>query len=80
MTTLFIKFGLLLIGLIFATFGFLIVFSNQFFKYWNNLHWREKDNKQWSEESIKVNRFGTGLGSLLLGLFIIYLTLFLVEI
>ncbi len=71
-----VKGGFLLIGLICLIWGFRITFSIQYFTYWQNKYWKEKNNNQWSEKSQKINRLGTGLGAFLFGIGLIYLVLF----
>ena len=56
--------------------GGLIVFSKKYFEYWQNTHWAEPDNNQWSKDSARSNKFGVGLGALLFGIAIVWFALF----
>jgi len=76
MNVIYIKMGLLVIAANFVFWGARIVFSDKYFTYRQNKYWKKKDGHQWSESSVQVNRFGTGLGSLLLGIAMTYFAFF----
>lgn len=76
MDIVYIKTGLLLISGNFIFWGARIVFSDKYFSYWQNKYWKEKDGHQWSDSSVKVNRIGTGFGSLIFGIVMAYYVLF----
>ena len=44
-----------------------MVLSDKFFTYWQNTHWKERNNAQWSPKSVDYNRYGTALGSAVAG-------------
>jgi hypothetical protein len=76
MEAILIKTGLLLISANFIFWGARISFSEKYFRYWQNKYWKETNDSQWSDASVKVNRRGTGLGALLFGIAVTYLVLF----
>lgn len=79
MDIIWIKIGLLVISANFIFWGARIVFSDQYFNYWQNKYWKEKNNHQWSASSVAVNRWATGLGSLLFGIAMTYIVLFQIH-
>ena len=36
----------------------MIMFSDKYFSRWQDTWWREEDNKQWTPENVKFNRYG----------------------
>jgi hypothetical protein len=79
MDILYIRISLLSISLLCITWGGLIAFSNKYFSYWQNTYWKEKHHKQWSRSSVKVNRWGTGLGALIFGIALAYFVFFQIN-
>lgn len=79
MENLYIKIGLLILAAASIFWGARIVFSDKYFAYWQNRFWKEKDSHQWSVESVKVNRWGTGLGALIFGIAVVYLVIFQIQ-
>jgi hypothetical protein len=70
------KWLLLVVSVVCIIWGGLISFSDAYFKYWQNSYWKESKNNQWSDNSRKVNRLGTGFGAFLFGLALAYFVLF----
>jgi hypothetical protein len=70
------RFGLLIIGLLFFTWGILIVASNQFYEWWRDRFWKEPNDGHLSIRSLIFNRYVEGGGDMALGAWIIYLMLF----
>ena len=64
------------ISLLCIVWGSLITFSDSYFRYWQNIYWREKNDHQWSDKSQKMNRVGTGFGVLIFGIALLYFSLF----
>lgn len=75
----YIRIAFFLISAACVLWGALIVFSEKYFSYWQNRYWKERNDGQWSETSIKANRLGTGLGSLIFGLALAYFALFQMQ-
>jgi hypothetical protein len=64
------------LGLLAAVWGGRIVFSDDYFAYWNEMHWKEPNSHQWSPESVNANRWGTGAGALIVCGALFYFMLF----
>jgi hypothetical protein len=79
MNILYIRIVFLLIGVGCTIWGGRITFSDSYFKYWQDTYWKEKGGNQWSKRSVDVNRWGSGLGTLMLGLGFIYLAIFQIH-
>lgn len=79
MENLYIKIGLLILAAASILWGAQIVFSDKYFAYWQSKFWKEKDGHEWSAESMKVNRWGTGLGALIFGIAVVYLVMFQIQ-
>jgi len=75
----YIKIGLLIVAAAFGLWGALIVFSDKYFVYWQNRFWKEKSDYQWSPASVRVNRWGTGLGALAFGTAVSYFVIFQMQ-
>lgn len=74
-----VKTGFLVISIVSIFWGARITFSNKYFTYWQNKFWKEKNNSQWSTESVKVNRWGTGFGALIFGIALAYFVIFQMQ-
>ena len=55
----------------------MIMFSDKYFSRWQDTWWREEDNKQWTPENVKFNRYGRGLRAIIIGAGLVYIALFL---
>jgi hypothetical protein len=66
----------LVIGIASAVWGGRITLSKAYFHYWNNKHWMEANNGQWSNESLRANKIGVGLGAFLFGVALTYYAIF----
>lgn len=62
----------LLLGGIMFVWALLIIFSNKFFTWWQDRYWKEENSHHLSVQSIVYNRYGTGIGMLVLSIVIIY--------
>jgi hypothetical protein len=71
------RFGMLIIGLIFFSWGALIVGSKKFYEWWRDRFWKEPNEGHLSKESLIFNRYVEAGGDMAIGAFIIYLMLFL---
>ena len=76
MNILYVKIVFLFISAVCIIWGGLVSFSDKYFTYWQNTHWKEENNNQWSESSRKANRLGTGFGAFVFGLALAYFVLF----
>ena len=74
---LIIKILIALLGIPFLGWGLMIMFSDKYFSRWQNTWWREEDNKQWTPENVKFNRYGRGLRAIIIGAGLVYIALFL---
>ena len=68
----------LIVGVLMATYGWLMLFSDKFFNFMKSHLWvgEEKDKRHWSPEGIRnFNKYGRGLGSLLGGIILLIYSL-----
>lgn len=56
--------------------GLRIIFSDSYFARWQKAYWKESDGSEWSSESVKYNRYVRTLGTIGLGLGLLYLVFF----
>ena len=56
--------------------GFSILLSDSYFTRWQNTHWKESNDEQWSNESMRYNKFVRPLCTIGLGVGLLYLLLF----
>jgi hypothetical protein len=61
------------LGGCFFVWGVLIVGSDQFFEFWSDRYWREKNNRHKLKDHLFYNRYVTGLCTLLLGLGMVWI-------
>jgi len=76
MDILFVRAALLIVSAVCILWGGMISFSQRFFSYWQNTHWKESNNGQWSDTSRKANRLGVGFGAFVFGIALAYFVLF----
>jgi hypothetical protein len=76
MHILYVRVALLFISAAYIVWGGMISFSDRFFSYWQNTHWKETNNNQWSGASRKANRLGVGFGAFVFGIALAYFVLF----
>jgi len=65
-----------LLSIPFLGWGLMILFSDSYFAKWQNSVWKEKGGEQWSKENVKYNRYGRGLGSIIIGLGLLRIVFF----
>ena len=76
MDILYVRAALLTISAICVVWGGMITFPERFFSYWQNTHWQEANDDQWSGASRKANRLGVGFGAFVFGIALAYFVLF----
>jgi hypothetical protein len=57
--------------------SFLILFSDKYFTRWQNTHWKEENDEQWSEGSVKFNRYARTIRTIVMGFIMLYVVFFL---
>jgi hypothetical protein len=68
-----IRLGFIFIGIVIFVWGFLIVASPQFFKYWQDSYWKEKNNEHLKPDHQFNNKWLRGFSALFAGASMIYL-------
>lgn len=68
MNVVYVRVALLILSIVCIAWGGMISFSQRFFSYWQDTHWKETNNNQWSDASRKANRLGVGLGAFMFGI------------
>lgn len=80
MDIFYVRAAILIISIGSIVWGGMISFSERFFEYWQNNHWKESNNRQWADTSRKANRLGVGLGAFVFGIALAYFVLFETQV
>lgn len=68
--------GILIFGLIFAGWGAFILLIDAFYVWWRDRYWKEEKEAHLSHEALIYNRYIEGIGSMFIGVMLIYIALF----
>lgn len=72
-----VKGALLIASALCFYWGLRIIFSDRYFSHWQDAHWKETNDGQWSGGSVKFNRYGRSLRAIGVGLAMLYIVFFL---